>query len=354
MRESQSSLPESGPVVLDAMNRPRLRDAVRASLFGWGGTSWMSRRRQRIVRMVLPISGFFLGVCLVWFESMLPPGTLRWQEFGVLAIAGLALAALYFVYDVVVSLEMLEKRAVQADLDLARQIQKRMLPDQLPRLDGWEFAAYHESARSIGGDAYDVRELDDGRLLLTVTDVAGKGAAAALLSTGVLARLRALARTGMDVDELTVRLSAALVEETDPEHFATLVVGELDPRSGELVYVNAGNAPPLWLRADGSIELLEAGGLPVGMLPDAEYEETRIVLQPGDRVLIATDGLFDADEFGGVLVSEEELRQRLLDTRDRPLAEVVDALVREVHARSGANRFDDLTLLAFGRHRAQR
>lgn len=352
MGDSRSRSGEDAPVVLDAMNRPRLREAIRASLFGWGGTSWMSRRRQKLVRWMLPVSGFVLGVCVMWIEGRLPPGTLRWQELLVLGIATLALLTIYFVYDVVVSLEMLEKRAVQADLQLARQIQKRMLPENLPRLEGWEFAAHHESARSIGGDSYDVRELDDGRLLLVVTDVAGKGAAAALLSMGVLARLRALARTGMDVDELTVRLSAALVEETEPEHFATLVVAELDPRTGEVVYVNAGNVPPLLVRANGTIEMLTAGGLPVGMLPEAEYEESRIVLDSGDRLVIATDGLYDADEFGGVLWSEEELGARWVASRDQPIEEVVASVVREVHVRSGSNRFDDLTLLAVGRRRA--
>ena len=160
-------------ITLDVAHRPRVRDALRASLFGFGGTSWMSPRRRRVVQWTLPVAGFLVGIALARFTDLLPPGTLGTAEWLALGAAFAALMVAYVVFDVVVGLEMLEKRAVQADLDLARQIQKRMLPDRLPRLDGWEFAAYHEPARSIGGDAYDVRELDDGRLLLTVTDVAG-------------------------------------------------------------------------------------------------------------------------------------------------------------------------------------
>ena len=338
-------------VVVDAMNRPRVRDAVKASLFGYGGSSWMSQRRRRILQVSLPVAGFLIGMGLARLVDRLPDGSMGVHEWSIVLAMFVVGAALYYVYDVLVGLEMLEKRAVQADLDLARQIQRRMLPDSLPAPEGWELASLFESARSIGGDAYDARLLDDGRLLVAVADVAGKGAAAALLSSGVLARLRALARTGMDVDELTVRLSAALVEETEPQHFSTLVVGELDPVSGEFVYVNAGNAPPLLVRADGSVVELETGGMPVGMLPEAEYEESRIELQPGDRLIIATDGLFDADATGANLLSEEEVGERVHAGRDRSLEEVVADLGQEVRRRSGKARFDDVTVLAIGRKR---
>jgi sigma-B regulation protein RsbU (phosphoserine phosphatase) len=302
-----------------------------------------------VAKFVFPIAGVAMGVLFGLMGDVAPEGAFSGPARLVAGGILLVFLASYLVFDVTVGLEMQEKRSVEADLALARQIQRRMLPAALPEVPGYGLAAHHEPAQSIGGDAYDALLLDNGRLLLAVADVSGKGASAALLMMGVLARLRALARTGMDVAELAARLNEAMVDETETEHFSTLIIAELDPATGRLDYVNAGNTPPLLVRADGSAEMLERGGLPVGMLPDMPYEGGVVHLQPGDRLLMFTDGLEDADESGGELLGAAEL-QRLLAARPAgQAAAAAAALAHEVQVRRGDDRFDDVTFLLLAR-----
>ena len=329
------------------VGRPTLRDALRASVFGSGSLEWVSRKRKRIVQTSLFGGGLLTGLLFALFVDQLPEGALDGPATLIVIVLAVVLLAVYLVHDVTMVFELIEKRQTQSDLDLARQIQLRMLPRALPDLPGYAIGVYHEAARSVGGDAYDVLRLDDDHVFLTIADVSGKGTAAAMLMSGVLARTRALARTGMPINEVAARLSAALDEETETVHFATLVIGVLELSTGILRYVNAGNQPPVILRRDGSRVELGAGGIPVGMLPNVTYTPGQAFLGRGDRLIVATDGVFDADDQGTALLTEDEL-ERLLSEDELP-DDGLDRVRREVRRRTGPTRFDDITVMVVRR-----
>ncbi|MCB1185217.1 PP2C family protein-serine/threonine phosphatase [bacterium] len=326
-----------------------LRAALRNSLLGWGATGWVSPRRQRTAKLVFPVAGFAMGILVARIYRILPD-EVETRELALL-MAGVVVVFFiaYLVYDAVMGMELLDKRAVEADLAVARQIQQRALPGELPAPAGYELAAHHEPARQVGGDAYDAFTLPDGRVLVVVADVTGKGVSAALLMMGVLARLRALADTGLGLAELVTRVNEQMVAETETTHFSTLVVGVLTPDTGHLEYVNAGNNPPLVVRADGTWAPLQQGGLPVGMLPDLHYTAGTVTLGAGDRLLITPDGVSDADEEGGVLLDDPALAELARGDRAPDAAAVVAAIRERITARLGDERFDDVTALVLAR-----
>ena len=328
-------------------SRPTVSQALRLLFSGPGVTEWISPARRRLLQWSTFAGGVLVGVLAARLIGRLPDGAFDGQSVVLAVVIGIVLVALYVLHDVVLSMELIEKRQAESDLDLARQIQRRMLPATLPTVEGYAMAVHHEPARSVGGDAYDVLVLDDGQLFLTVADVSGKGAAAAMLMSGVLARTRALARTKMPLGELTTRLSAALVEETETVHFATLLIAVLDPRSGILRYVNAGNHPPVILRRDGSRVVLDEAGLPVGLLPGVTYTAGQAFLGRGDRLALMTDGVFDGDEEGNALLLETEFESLVAGAADAQTA--IDAVLAEVKRRNDGEQFDDITVLVVER-----
>lgn len=331
----------------DLARRPTVFDALRATLFGSGALEWISVRRKRGLQISLFGGGVLIGVLTSAIAVRLPDGALD-PTAKVLGVVTLVLiVAIYMIHDVVMGLELLEKRQVEADLSLARRIQLRMLPSELPALEGFRFAVHHEAARSVGGDAYDVLVLDDDHVFFLIADVSGKGTAAAMLMSGILARTRALARTGMPLGELATRLSTALDEETETIHFATMVAGVLELSSGVLRYVNAGNERPVILRPNGSRVVLETSGIPVGMLPGVTYTTGQAFVGPGDRLILTTDGVHDADEEGSTLLSSEEL-ESLIASEDDPVRSL-ERVAAEVDRRTAKHRFDDVTVLLIRR-----
>jgi len=344
VKPDPTTRPETRTPIVGA---PTIRDALRVVFSRQGVIEWISPGRKRFLRWSLFGGGFVTGTLLALLAVRLPEGSLDAVSILLAALIVVVVVAVYLAHDVTMGLELLEKRQVESDLALARQIQQRMLPNELPEIDGYSMGVYHEPARSVGGDAYDVLRLGDDRVFFAVTDVSGKGTAAAVLMSGVLARTRALARTGMHLDELVQRLSAALVEETETVHFAAMVFAVLDPRSGILHYVNAGNQPPVLLRRDGSRMELEGAGLPVGLLPAVTYQAGRAYLGPGDRLAVVTDGIFDADDAGGTLLQESELDDLVRSGDDA--GEAVAAIRRRARARSIEGQFDDITVLVLSR-----
>lgn len=335
-RPAPKGVPSSGAV--------SLRQILKSIVFGFGAGEWISTARRRAIQINTFLGGVFLGGLIALFVRRLPEGALDATGVGVIAAIALVITIMYVVHDTIMVKELVEKRQVQSDIDLARQIQLRLLPSQLPALDDYSIDVYHEAARSVGGDAYDVLRLDDDHVFLTVADVSGKGAAAAVLMSGVLARMRALARTGMPLNELTARLSAALDQETEPFHYAAVSIVVLEISTGVMRYVNAGNQPPMVIRTDGSRLDLKAGGIPVGMMPDVKYTSGQAFLGHGDCLVLTTDGVLDADDTGASLLTEDELAEFVKEDRGS-----LDGVRREVRRRSPEGQFDDITVLAVRR-----
>jgi len=230
--------------------------------------------------------------------------------------------------------------------ELASEIQQRFQPTAPPIVSGYEFQGISFPCYEIGGDYYDFIKRDDGRLVIALGDVSGKGTAAALLMSSLHASIHA--QTGSH-DTLVQTISAVnryLAENIPSNRFVTLFYAELDPDSGALSFLNAGHNPPLIVHAAGTVEQLASGGLPLGIKADADYREGRTTLQPGDVLVIYSDGVTEAaspngEEFGPTRLYEvvsRNVEASAAGIRDR----IESALTK---FSQGTQAADDITLV---------
>lgn len=256
--------------------------------------------------------------------------------------------------------EQLHARALEREIDIAREIQAGFLPARLPRADGWELAACFEPARQVGGDFYDAFALADGRIALVIADVCDKGVGAALFMALFRSLLRAGAeRTLASGDALDRQLPALIASTNDyiarthdgANMFATIFAGVLDPADGSLGYVNGGHEAPAITGAGIVRARLSPTGPAVGMLPGMAFAFARETLAPGESLLAFTDGVTDARDADGMMFGEARLLALLAQAgvAGALVAGVRDAVRR--HA-GGEAPFDDVTLLAISREAA--
>lgn len=190
--------------------------------------------------------------------------------------------------------QIIQKQLLEAQLDTARGIQERLLPASMPRIAGYQISGSSDPSSQVGGDYFDFVEMPDGRLGIAVADVTGKGVPAALLMANVQAGLHGQALHPGTAAEIIARMNNLLYASTDAHMFVTFALIMLDPASGEIESVSAGHEPTLLIRPDGSYEKLEAGGLMLGMMPGFEYSEVQARMDPGDVLVLYTDGVTEA------------------------------------------------------------
>lgn len=248
-----------------------------------------------------------------------------------------------------IEVEQAEK-ILAKDLEQAAIIQQALLPTTVPIVPGVQLAGHNAACRTVGGDYFDFIPYNDGRVAIALGDVSGKAMPAALLMTSLQARVRVLAEEPPQVGEMMTRLNRATAANCPPNRFITFFFSVLDPSTGELIYANAGHNPPMLARASGAVELLEGGGIPLGILRTFSYEEYRVKLELGDVLLVYSDGVTEAanpafDEFG-----EDRLQQVLRSGRNSNPQDIVTSVVEAVEVfASGAPMADDLTLVAVKR-----
>lgn len=199
--------------------------------------------------------------------------------------------------------ERFERERMERELELATEIQQRFQPSGPPEIEGYEFQGISFSCYEIGGDYYDFVPKPDGKMLIALGDVSGKGTAAALLMSSLHAAIHAQVSAKSSLDQTIVSVNEYLAANTPGNRFVTLFAAELDPPSGKLQYINAGHNPPIVGRANGTIEQLDSGGLPLGIMAGAEYEAGEIQLEKGDVLVVYSDGVTEAvnlndDEYG--------------------------------------------------------
>jgi len=253
----------------------------------------------------------------------------------------------------------LARAKLEGELTLAARIQGDLFPAVLPPLDGYELAARNRPARQCGGDYYDVLRVSrdayvgqglspaDAGLLLCVADVSGKGLPAALVMSNMQATLRALIGRTSSLAELAGQASELLFAATPPEKYVTAGLVELAPASGALTFVGAGHLDNLVLRASGDVEALVSTGTPLGLFSaDTPYDQSTHQLDPGDALVLFSDGVTEAqnaddDEFG-----EARLFEVLRECPGQPGTEVIDRVFAAIDAfAAGAPQFDDITVL---------
>jgi Stage II sporulation protein E (SpoIIE)/PDZ domain/GAF domain len=199
--------------------------------------------------------------------------------------------------------------ARRRELEEARQIQIRLLPQVLPRVSGLEIAAHWQPAQEVAGDYYDVLLLGENRVGLCIADVTGKGMPAALLMSNLQASVKTFAGPEVTPQALCERINRVMADAVGPGRFVTLFFAVFDIERRELCYTNAGHNPPMVLRSGGEVEMLEIGGTLMGPFADARFAQGEITLAPGDRLVLYTDGVTEAMDRAGELFGEDRLRQ---------------------------------------------
>ncbi len=246
--------------------------------------------------------------------------------------------------------QLVEKRWMEDQLQLAQQVQARLLPREAPRLPGWSLAGLCVPTFEIGGDCFDYIPLPDGRLALLVADVAGKGIPAALIMASFRALVRSHAAFGARPAELARAVNRQLHEHTGSASFVTAVYGVLDPRDARLTYVNCGHNPPLVVRAGGSTESLGCGGPLMGPFPETGYEESSTSLGPGDVLLMYTDGVVESAGGAGEDFGPARLAAAVRDAGTPEAADVIRAVVEATRRFYGTDAYDDdFTVVAIAR-----
>ncbi len=247
--------------------------------------------------------------------------------------------------------QALEKQRLERDLELAGEIQQRLLPKRAPELSGFELAGWTRAARQVGGDYYDFLSLPDGRLLTVIADVTGKGMPAALMVSALHSGLRLLLDHMAPDPALAERLNTHLLEVSGPNKFVTLTLAVLSADRGRITVLNAGHNPALVVRRAGGVETVTGGGLPLGMLPRSSYSATSLELAAGDLLVLYSDGICEAtspaDEEWGI----ERLGEVVASRREGPLTEIIAAIDRGVSEFSaGHPQADDQTLVLIRRN----
>ncbi|HEV2913181.1 MAG TPA: SpoIIE family protein phosphatase [Pyrinomonadaceae bacterium] len=281
---------------------------------------------------------------IIYADSPIAEG--RFTEDHLKVLTTLASVAAIRVENAHLLEKQIERERLEQELHLASEIQQRFQPTASPQLAGYELQGISFPCYEIGGDYYDFIEREDGRLIITLGDVSGKGTAAALLMSSLHAAVHAQAASH---DSLVATIGAVnryLAENIPSNRFITLFYAELEPQTGALSFLNAGHNPPLIVHQAGTVEQLSSGGLPLGIKPDAVFREGRTQLQPGDVLVIYSDGVSEAsnpqgEEFGVKRLSDvvtRNMESSAAGIRDR----IEAALTKFAEGTAAA---DDITLV---------
>lgn len=268
-------------------------------------------------------------------------------------LVGIAQQTALAVDNARLSREAMARQRLEQELSLARDIQTSFLPRELPRVPGWGVACAWEAARQVGGDFYDVVPLPDGRFGLVIADVADKGVPAALFMALSRTLMRAVAFTGRAPADALSRVNELILSDSRSDLFVTMFYAVWNPMTGELVYANAGHNSPMLVRAGGSLVELQSRGIALGVVEHIAPEASATHLQPGDVLLMYTDGITDAlnnldQEFGVA-----RLKHVLTESRGLPADGVVDRVMSAVREFAGDEPpFDDQTVVVL-KHECQ-
>ncbi len=301
--------------------------------------------RERGIALVMPLlqHGKTCGVLGLGPKKSGDPYGLDDIEF-LYALGNLALSS---VQNSFLIEEQLEKERLEEEMRLARTIQERLFPQSIPKMAGTDVATLALPSRVVGGDYFDVMRLHGDRLLLAVADVTGKGIPAALLMANIQACLHILVPIDVNIEEATVHINRVICENTGADKFITFFLAIYKPADHSLQYVNAGHNPPFLLRTDGRLELLEKGGLLLGVMKNIPYERGETTLGVGDTLVLYTDGVTEAMNEGEEEYEEARLETALRAAMGTSAQSVVDGIYRDIQAFTGnADALsDDLTLV---------
>ena len=292
--------------------------------------------------------GSFLGAAVIHFTFL--PGFLGSpRQFLIVGTFGLLFSVLVggMVAALVFYRRSLAKAKSEEELNLARRIQRSFLLSKFPDIPGLEVHAVNVSSRQVSGDFYDVEPAGEGAWLLAIADVSGKGVPAALLTSMLQASLRTQALSTLPVSEIMANINRLVCRSAAPGQFATFFLARLEPSPLRVTCVNAGHNYPVVFRRNGDRELLVKGGLVVGMLEEAVFEEETVELHPGDRLVFYTDGVSEAERADREQFGEERLHALVQGLPpDLSAADITERILAGVRVfLAGREAGDDITLL---------
>lgn len=304
-----------------------------------------------LVAAAVGVMQLFRGISVFGVPIVIPPFFFR---IGVPTLAFQAgtnwLVLAFALMNLIVLLEVFDRLSLKRDLEVAREIQLAMLPDGTWAAPGVEASGLTRPANTVGGDFYDILPQPDGRVIVALGDVAGKASPAALLMALFLAMLRTLVDEHDSPSELVRRLNIQVSKHAPPSRFITLFLGLFDPRTGDLEFVNAGQTPPLLLRAGGAVERLSTGGVALAMFEGSTYESGHARLDAGDALIMYSDGITEAESPSGQMFEEFGLEAAVRATPGVAAAVLSRAVFKAVDDyRRGERLADDLTVLVLSR-----
>jgi sigma-B regulation protein RsbU (phosphoserine phosphatase) len=240
--------------------------------------------------------------------------------------------------------QLVEKKRLEGQLEVARQVQLELLPPADPNLEGFEISAYNFPTEEVSGDYYDWVRIYDDQIGMVIADVSGKGVPAALLMAFLRASLRAAIHIGYAPHISMAKVNYLLWESIERNQFVTAFYGVLDASNKTLAYTNAGHNPPLVLDKDGKARFIERGGLPLGMFRDTRYYEYYVSIEPGQVIVLYTDGVTEAVNTKGEEYGRERLAQAIADARELSAREMISRIHRDViDWTEGLGADDDIT-----------
>jgi serine phosphatase RsbU (regulator of sigma subunit) len=248
----------------------------------------------------------------------------------------------------------MEKKKQDSEMEIARGVQRALLPEKLPEAEGWDFFASYESAQAVGGDYYDAMKLASGKICLSFGDVAGKGVPGALIMSRIASCVQNTMSFVEDVGEAFTAINHHMCASMVEGRFVTFLLAVIDLETNEMTLCNGGHMSPMIRRPDGSIEEFdeETIGLPIGVMDDYPYEVVKRIIEPGDTVVFFTDGVDEAMNPEGTLYTLERMREFIANSSSKS-DELGRALLADVRAHAnGRPQNDDITIMTFGRHPA--
>jgi serine phosphatase RsbU (regulator of sigma subunit) len=247
--------------------------------------------------------------------------------------------------------ESARRRELEKELGIARRIQLALLPESLPEIPGYSVFAVNDASRAVSGDFYEFQGRDEGdEQLIVIADVSGKGMAASLLAASFDALLMGPIEVGYPTDVICAKISRRLFAKTPPERYVTAIILALDPGSGLVTYTNAGHNTGILVRANGTVQRLDANGLPIGLFPVVEYERAEVTLEPGDLIALYTDGITEAANPAGDEFGLERLEQVVCRYSREPLVALAVAIETAVEVFADGTPFgDDRTVVLLRR-----
>ncbi len=274
----------------------------------------------------------------------------RFSESDRLFLEDLSIQAALAIENAYLYAEAIGKKKLEEELDLAHDIQQKLLPLASPQKPGYDIHGLNIAAQAVGGDYYDFIELDENSLLFALGDVSGKGMAAALLMASLQASFRAQAGIHSKLTDLTSTLNEHIYNSTDLTKYITLFSGILDIENNEIKYTNAGHNPPILVRNNGAVELLTDGGIPLGFIPQSVYSESYIAIEKGDILIVFSDGVTETldeneNEFGDSRLEELIRQNKNLGSREI-IKKIIDSL-QEFSVGNPAP--DDITMIILKR-----